>query len=239
MLSSCGSNTGKREDINTDTTTVADTGYTGIKQFMSGIYKVSEVTFRNGIREGLTKTFYQSGRLQRTYIYKNGLRQDSSCWFYEEGQLFRTTPFVNDTMHGIQKQYYRTGELKAKLGYKNGYRTDFFQEFMKNGKLVGGYPGLIVKTEDNYARNGSYRIILELTDKKVPVNFFRGEFADGAYDTTKVKRIKTTGNTGYIDLRKSSQAKQSYVGVVAEILTDFGNRLLVYKKIELPYSDLQ
>jgi len=28
------------------------------------------------------------------------------------------------------------------------------------------------------------------------------------------------------------------VGVVAEILTNFGNNYLVYKKIELPYHDL-
>lgn len=241
LVSACGGNSDpeKGSGYEVNNISVPDTGYTGIKQFMSGEFMVSEVTFRNSVREGLTKTFYKSGKLQRTYWYENGLRQDSSCWFYEEGQLFRTTPFVNDTMNGIQKQYYRTGELKAKLGYRNGFRTDFFQEFTRDGKLVKGYPEVIVTQEDNYTKNGSYRITLALTDKKTAVNFRRGDLTDGAYDTTKLKKIKTTLNTGVIDLHKAGAAGQSHVGVVAEILTNFGNRLLVYKKIGLPYNDLQ
>lgn len=241
LISACGGNSGAVKDTTSesDTISVPDTGFTGIKQFMSGEYIVSEVTFRNGVREGLYKTFYQSGKLQRTYWYVNGLRQDSSCWFYEEGQLFRTTPFVNDTMDGIQKQYYRTGELKAQLGYKKGFRTDFFQEFTRDGKLVKGYPELVIRQEDNYSKNGSYRITLSLSDSKTPVNFRRGDLTDGAFDTTKLKKINTIQNTGVIDLRKTGSAGQPYVGVVAEILTNFGNRLLVYKKIDLPYNDLR
>ena len=235
-----GNKTSNNKANEADTLTVPDTGYTGIKRFTSPQhYLVSEVTFKNGVREGLTKTFYVSGKLHRTFWYVNGLRQDSSCWYYEEGQVFRTTPYINDTVDGIQKQYYRTGELKAKMGYKKGYRTDFFQEFTKEGRLVGGYPELVVKTEDKYKVNGTYRVKLELTDKKINVRFFKGDFNDGAYDTTRVKRIKTVENTGYIDLKKTGAPKQSHVGVIAEILTNFGNRLLVYKKVDLPYNDLE
>lgn len=241
LLAGCKNSPGKNNEIinEADTVTVPDTGYTGIKQFMSGHYLISEVTFKNGVMEGLKKTFYQSGRLQRTFWYVNGLRQDSSCWYYEEGQIFRTTPYRNDTIDGIQKQYYRTGELKAEMGYRNGYRTDFFREFTRDGRLVSGYPELVIKTEDKYRVNGTYRVRLELTDKKTNVKFFRGDFYDGAYDTTKVKKIRTVDNTGYIDLKKTGSPKQSYVGVIAEILTNFGNRLLVYKKVELPYNDME
>jgi hypothetical protein len=241
LLAGCKNSPGKNNEIinEADTVTVPDTGYTGIKQFMSGHYLISEVTFKNGVMEGLKKTFYQSGRLQRTFWYVNGLRQDSSCWYYEEGQIFRTTPYRNDTIDGIQKQYYRTGELKAEMGYSNGYRTDFFREFTRDGRLVSGYPELVIKTEDKYRVNGTYRVRLELTDKKTNVKFFRGDFYDGAYDTTKVKKIRTVDNTGYIDLKKTGSPKQSYVGVIAEILTNFGNRLLVYKKVELPYNDME
>src|SRR5512133_1249067 len=161
FLGACGSKTTSKDTVseNNDTITVPDTGYTGIKQFMSGNYVVSEVNFVNGVREGLTKTFYKSGRLQRTYWYEKGLRQDSSCWFYEEGQIFRITPFRNDTTDGIQKQYYRTGELKAEMGYKKGLRTPYFKEFTRDGKLVNDYPDIVVRTEDNYRTAGRYRII--------------------------------------------------------------------------------
>ncbi len=43
---------------------VPDTGYTGIKKYMSGNYVVKEVTFKNGVREGLMKTFYQTGEVR-------------------------------------------------------------------------------------------------------------------------------------------------------------------------------
>ena len=139
----------------------------------------------------------------------------------------------------FRRQYYRTGELKAKLGFSKGLRTLFFQEFTKKGKLVTGYPEIIVKTQDNYKSKGSYRMNLELSDKSKVQEFFRGEFHNGVYDTTKIERIRTKDNIGYLDLKKTKAQKSPYVGVIAEVLTDFGNRLLVYKKIELPYNDLE
>ncbi|HLP72703.1 MAG TPA: hypothetical protein VK155_07370 [Bacteroidales bacterium] len=240
FLIACGSKTTNNNPAaGNDTITVPDTGYTGIKQFMSGKYIVSEVNFVNGVRQGLTKTFYQSGRLQRTYWYEKGVRQDSSCWYYEEGQLFRTTPFRNDTVDGIQKQFYRTGELKAEMGYKDGFRTEYFKEYTREGKPVNDYPDIVVRTEDNYKAAGRYSIILELSDKKVNVNWRRGEFTDGKYDTAQLQKIIKTGNTGRLDLKKTGAATQTYVNVIAEILTDFANRKLVEKKIVLPYNDLK
>jgi hypothetical protein len=240
LISGCngGGNAKKDALAETDTTTVADTGFTGITQGMSGQYIVNETTYKNGVRHGLKKTFYQSGRLRQTFWYENGLRQDSSRWYFEEGQLFRTTPYKNDTIDGIQKQFYRTGKLKAKIGFEKGLRTQFFQEFTPESKLVGGYPQLAVNTVDNYKTKGTYRITLELSDKSEKVRFFRGEFYDGAFDTSRCDRIKTIKGIGYLDLKKTATAKSEYVGIIAEILTNFGNNYLVYKKIDLPYNDL-
>lgn len=221
-----------------DIVSIPDTGYTGIKQFMSGTRKVSEVNFQNGVREGLTQTFYVSGKLQRTFWYEKGLRQDSSCWFYEEGQLFRTTPFRNDTIHGIQKQYYRTGELKAELGYSKGYRTMHFREYTRDGKIFNNYPELIINTEDTYSKNGIYRILLTLSDEKADANFLTGHLYNGSYDTTRVKKIAKSGKTGIIELGKTAGVTNDSIGIIAEILTSFGNRMIVYKKLEIPYKDL-
>ena len=119
LLAGCkGKSTASTEaQTATDTTAVADTGYTGVKRYMSGLQLVKEVTFKNGVREGLMKSFYQSGKVRQTFWYVNGLRQDSARWLYETGEVFRATPYKNDTIEGIQKQYYRNGKLKAKLGY--------------------------------------------------------------------------------------------------------------------------
>jgi MORN repeat variant len=221
-----------------DSVTVPDTGYTGIKQYTSGKTLIKEVTFKNGVREGLMKAFYQTGEVRQTFIYRNGLREDSSIWFYQEGQPFRSTPYKNDTIDGIQRQYYRTGRLKAKLGYSKGLRTTFFEEYTPEGKLVGGYPALLVNVQDDYKNKGIYKISLELSDKSPGVRYWRGDLSKGVFDTASCKFIKTIKETGILEMKKTGSPKPPYVGVIAEILTNFGNNYIVYKKIDLPYPDL-
>lgn len=222
----------------TDSITVPDTGYTGIKQYMSGKTLVKEVTFKNGVREGLMKSFYQTGEIRQTFWYEKGFREDSSIWYYQEGQKFRATPYKRDTIDGIQKQYYRTGRLRAKLGYSKGLRTTILQEFTLEGKIVGGYPSLIVNALDNYKSNGTYKISLGLSDKSTGVRYWRGDLSNGLFDTAHCKRINSIKGIGSLVMKKSGSHKLSYVGVIAEILTNFGNNYLEYKKIELPYDDL-
>jgi hypothetical protein len=221
-----------------DTVTVPDTGFTGIKKYLSGNLLLKEVTFKNGIREGLTKTFDRGGRLYQTFWYENNLREDSACWYFQEGQVFRTTPYKHDTVDGIQKQYYRTGELRAKIGFKKGMRTRLFEEYDRNGKLYKGYPEIEVSVKDEYSTSGLYHVGLELSDKSAKVKFYRGEFAEGRYDTTLRKSINVVKGKATLVLKKSGQAKQDYISVIAEIVTPFGNRYLAAKKIELPYKDL-
>ena len=239
LFSGCtGKGTGKRDALTADTITVPDTGYTGIKQYMSRQVLVKEVTFKNGVREGLMKSFYQDGRLRMTFWYENGLREDSSMWYYQEGQLFRSTPYKRDTIEGTQKQYYRSGRIKAKLNYIKGLRTPYLEEFTQEGKLVGGYPELVINILDEYRTKGFYRVSLELSDKSTKVRYYRGDFSNDVFDTAHCKMINTIKGIGILDLKKTGSPKTDYVGVIAEILTNFGNNYLVYKKIELPYNDL-
>jgi hypothetical protein len=221
-----------------DTVTVPDTGYTGIKQYFSSDRLLKEITFKNGVRHGLMKTYYQSGQLYQTFWYENGLREDSSAYYYLEGQVYRTTPYKRDTIDGIQRQYYRTGKLKAKIGFSKGLRIPLLQEFNQYGSLIGGYPEIVTNIRDEYGSKGIYKISLEMSDKTTRVKFYRGEFTDGRFDTIQIKKLNTVNGKSSLDLRKTGAAKQGYVGVIAEVITQFGNRNLIYKKIDLPYNDL-
>lgn len=228
-----------KDNAKPDTVNVSDTGFTGIKKYKSGNLILKEVTFKNGIREGLTKTFDAGGRLYQTFWYVNNLREDSACWYFSEGQVFRTTPYKHDTIDGIQKQFYRTGELRAKIGFKNGLRTQLFQEFDKKGKLAGDYPEIVANVKDEYKTKGLYYLNLELSNKSQKVKFYRGGFTDGRFDTTKCKVIKTVEGKGTIVLKKADAPQSKTLNVIAELVTPFGNRYLATKKIVLPYSDLK
>jgi len=240
VITACNGKGGARKNSvsGNDSITVPDTGFTGISKYLSGTRLAKEITFKNGVKHGLMKTYYASGKVRQTFWYENGLRQDSARWYFEEGQLFRTTPYKNDTIDGIQKQYYRTGRLKAKIGYSKGLRTPYIEEFTPEGKVVGGYPQLVINTLDEYKSKGIYKITLELSDKSARVRFYRGDLSGGVFDTAHCEIIKTINGTGNLDLRKRESATSNNIGIIAEILTSFGNNLLVYKKIDLPYNDL-
>ena len=83
-----------------------------------------------------------------------------------------------------------------------------------------------------------YRITLELSDHDKRVKFNIGEFMNGRFDTAYVKPVNTTDGRAVINLKKSGKAGKDYLGIIAEIITPFGNRNLVFKKIDLPYNDL-
>jgi hypothetical protein len=240
LLAVTGCTGGKKEArAEEEIPAVPDTGYTGIKQYQSGLYLVSEITFKNGVRDGLMKSFYQGGQVRQTFWYENGLKQDSARWYFLEGQLFRTTPYKNDTVDGIQKQYYRTGKIRARIGFSKGLRIPFIQEYTADGRLIGSYPEIVVTTSDEYSSKGLYRINLELSDKSEKVKFYRGDFTDGRFDTSRVVLLNTVKGKATINLKKGGSPGSSSVSVIAEILTSLGNKYLTSKKIDLPYNDLK
>jgi antitoxin component YwqK of YwqJK toxin-antitoxin module len=210
-----------------------------VVQSFSGTRLVKEVPYKNGKRQGLMKTFDASGLLYQSFWYENGKRQDTAKWYFSDGRVFRKTPFKDDSAHGIQIQYYRNGVVRAKLEFKNGVRTPYLEEFESNGKKVGGYPDLVIKTIDEYNQTGKFKIILELSGKNNKANFYRGEFTDGLFTPKKYLQVNNSETTGYVELKKSTTTGVTFVGIIAEIPTTLGNKYLVYKKISIPYTNLE
>jgi hypothetical protein len=236
MLAGCNGRKSekKAEGTSPETSASADS----IVQYRSGNNLIKEVTYRNGVREGLMKSFYAGGQIYQTFWYEKGLKEDSVRWYYPEGQLFRTTPYKHDTIDGIQKQFYRNGKLKAIIGYSKGMRTKFFQEFTSEGKLFGPYPEITVTIQDSYRNNGAYIINLGLSDKDTEVKFFLGNFINERFDTTICKYIKPSNGKSVIYLKKTVKPGPDHIDIIASMTTLFGNKYLEFKKIDLPYNDL-
>lgn len=241
IMAGCGGrgSSKKNQDTAIDTTSVPDTGFTGIKQYFSQEVLVKEATFKNGILHGETKTYYRGGQLNQTFWYENGMREDSARKYYLEGQVFRSTPYRHDTVHGTQVQYYRSGSVRARLNFYKGLRTPELEEYDRNGRLQKNYPEIVYSVNDNYSASGKVRINLGISDEKRRVKFYRGEFTNGVFDTAVCKLIPAINDLTFIDLRKSGTPQSDYVDVIAAIVTDFGNNYLTYKKIPLPYNDLK
>lgn len=240
LTSGCFNSGKNKADKNqADTSTVADTGFTGITQYRTGNFISYEVTFKNGVRNGLMKTFYPSGKVRTTFWFENGLREDTAVWYWEDGKVFRKTPFKKDSINGVQIQYWTSGKVKAKLEYVDGLRKPYIEEFTSDGKKIAVYPQLVVTTKDEYNQNGTYKISLELNQKNVKANYYRGEYIDGLFVPKKYTKLNSSEFAGSLLLKKSGTPGDSFIGIIAEINTNYGNKHIVYKKVELPYNDLK
>lgn len=237
VAASCGGGTGEsggRKKAGNE----PDTGYTGIKNYIRNDIKVKEVTFRNGVREGLTRTFYMGGVVEQEIPYEGGKKNGLAKWFYPDAKLFRVTPYVNDTISGTQIQYYKNGNVKAKLEYVDGKRKPGLEEYNMDGSMVTGYPEVTYRTEDLYGEKGLYKLFVEMSDMAENVKYYRGDLEHGLVDIDSVTPLLQTETTGYVDLKRTPGHHADSVVIIAGYLTRFGNRLYYRKAIPLPYKDL-
>jgi hypothetical protein len=218
---------------------VPDTGFTGVRNYIKDNVKVKEAEFRNGVRQGLTRTYYKGGVIEQEIPYADGKKNGQARWYYPDSKLFRITPYVNDTISGSQIQYYKSGRVKAKLDYVDGKRLPGIEEYSMNGEKVTTYPEIKLKINDRYNERGLYKIFVEMSDMAETVKYFRGDLVDGLVDMDSLTPLLQTVTTGYLDLQKTPGHQADSIVVIASYLTQFGNRLYYRLAIPLPYKDLK
>jgi hypothetical protein len=218
----------------------ADDNYTGVKKYYEGNILKKEVSFKNGIKEGLNKNYYDDGRLKRTIWYENNLKEDTAKWYYTDGSVYRATPYKNDKIQGIQIKYHRNGKVMAEIPYRNSLRTPGLKEYYDNGLEVGNIPSIKIQKiiSDNYLTDGVVTVTLSLSNKSTNVKFYKGGLVDGAFDPKLAKDITASSGMAYMELFRQETGGQGYVDVVAVYTTRFRNTEIITRRIKLPYDDL-
>ncbi len=133
---------------------------------------LSEVTIKNGLRNGFSWVYYPNGKVKKMITYKYDLKQGLSEWYYENGQLFQQTPYLNDKIHGVRKKYHKDGWLMAEIPYENGEPIPGTREYISSGELINDYPEILFFTSDDRATKGIYTIRMYLSNKKREVFFY-------------------------------------------------------------------
>ena len=80
----------------------------------------SEVTYKNGILDGLYKSYYEYGgqpRIKTTL--KDGKKHGPWKWYYDNGQLKEEGTFKDDKRDGPIKEYHENGQLVGEGTYKD------------------------------------------------------------------------------------------------------------------------
>ena len=217
----------------------SDTGYTGIEVYKRDGVVMKEVNYKNGIKDGLTKVYYNAATVREEIPYVNGKKNGISKWYYEDRNLFRTTPYENDTINGEQMQYYKNGKIRARIKYVDGKRVPAIDEYQNDGTKIVNYPKLVYRINDNYSEKGTIKILVELSDHSEEAKFYRGEYVNGLVDLNDCTPLLQTATTGYVDLKKTAGASTDSVHVICGYLTPLGNRYYMHIAIPVPYKDLK
>jgi antitoxin component YwqK of YwqJK toxin-antitoxin module len=107
----------------------------GIEKNYSGGVLYSEVSYKDGIKDGYVKTYYSDGSLSSSCIYVNGKQEGSYKNFYQSGKLKDEIPFVHGERQGIQKSYFENGNLSKEVPMVDGWIEGVEKEYWENGSL--------------------------------------------------------------------------------------------------------
>ena len=220
-----------------DTTVSKD--FTGIKKQYNNGKVLKEVTFINGIKNGLCSNYYDDGRLKRTIIYSNDLKTDTAKWYYPEGMVYRATPYVNDVIQGVQTKYYKNGRKQAELPYNMGLRMPGLKEYYEDGRMVIGIPS--IKSEISagmWDEEGILKVVVKLDNNSTNVKFYRGGLSDGAFNPELCSDVTIASGMGLVEMKRSDSGGKDYVDIIAVYTTRFGNKELIITRVNLPYKNL-
>lgn len=144
----------------------------------------NEVPVKNGLRDGVAREYYESGQLAAEISYRADLKEGSSKWYYQDGILYQEAQFKADQKDGLEKKYYNTGELMAVLKWKDGKSLPGLVEYQLNGKEIK-QPSIVVN-----AKGGQSEI--RLSNGATNVKYYLGKLADGEpFDENNFEAIPT------------------------------------------------
>lgn len=77
-------------------------------------------TYKNGVFDGLFKSYYPGNRLNVLAYYKDNKLEGWVKRYYKTGELMEEVYFEDNEENGPFKEYFQNGGLKAEGSYKGG-----------------------------------------------------------------------------------------------------------------------
>jgi len=107
------------------------------KTFYRKYLLAEECTYKNGVKDGIYKEYYKAGKIRRVREQRNyikGLMEGKCEEFYENGRTQYLTTYVNNLKEGFQSYFSYGGKIYNRIEYKEGKKTGSEENF-KNGVL--------------------------------------------------------------------------------------------------------
>lgn len=93
-----------------------------------------DVTYFDGVREGTSTTFWETGALASEGPYHRGEVVGRWKFYYENGQLRLDVGFLGLDYDGEYHEYYENGQVKAEGTWENGRKLDDWRYWTEDGR---------------------------------------------------------------------------------------------------------
>lgn len=92
-----------------------------------------QINYTNGVREGDSYQYYETGEVRKIWTYKNDQLMASKAFFLT-GEVHFQYNYKNGLQHGITYEYDTKGKLVKEWNYANGKREGISKDYLSNGK---------------------------------------------------------------------------------------------------------
>ena len=82
------------------------------------------------------KTFYPNGKVESEVTFKDSVREGEAKFYYEDGALKEERLYVNGRVAGLVKVYYPNGKLRELINIEDGKREGPTSLFDEDGKYI-------------------------------------------------------------------------------------------------------
>lgn len=94
-----------------------------------------EVTYQNGVLNGVEKWYHKNGKIDLEVSYKEGKMEGVERGYFDNGVLRSEAFYKNGKLEGAQKLYYKNGKLQGEIPYQEGKIHGVAKWYEKNGNL--------------------------------------------------------------------------------------------------------
>ena len=185
----------------------------------------TEISYKNGEKDGVARTYYINGNVNQEIYYKKGRRDGLAKRFYENGKLYQETQYVDDEMEGFRKKYDEDGKLLSEENYRNDFPCKGLKEYNSDGSLRS-YPKLNIQPVDRIRQEGKFYLNLSMSDKTKRVKYYQGKLTSDGCVSSVLEPVLLIENKGIGQITyymPPGSFKMEEVHVVAVVQTVFGS----------------
>jgi len=163
-----------------------------IKSYRKNGTLFSEVTMKNGVRNGMSRNFFANEKVSIEANYKDDKKDGLYRQFYENGTLMKEIEYKENQIDGLSKKFRDDGKPAWQARFSNDSPCSDLVEYYLNGTKKTEYPTIVMESIDRLKDLGEFTLNIRLSDGSTTVTFYEGQLtATGCLDISKCREIYT------------------------------------------------